>query len=554
MSEKDQTVSNTEQAAMLSRLEGEDLRLGLYDDFMAAEERSPGFAAGLVSLAFIRAAIRRSRLTWCATALIGLLIGLGIYVVYPPAYKASASVLLTFGPYENATTAAIDDEVIGQSNPVAALALHRLGLAENASQFAATYTVSVVSDRVLLITVSAPSSTAAVSRANAVAVAFLQFRARQLQTEQTLVLNSLTQQVAQAKQKLASISKQISQLPAQPSSPAQQAQLSRLRAKRDQSASTLYPLEQSASGSQAKAATALAIRGSQVLDAATPVASSRLKRMLLYPAVGLVLGLALGIGVVVVRAVCSDRPRRREEVAQALGAPVAISVGAAGLNWRRARRTGAAADRGAAVQRIVAHLRSVMPPGSRGTAALAVVPADEPQLAALAVRSLAISLAEQGKQVVVADLCSAAPAAQLLGAQNPGVHHVNVDGTKLVAAVPDKDDVAPVGPASRSAAHDQRSAFTEAVAAACAQADVLLTLAGLDASIGGAHLATWATDAVVIVTAGRSSWTRIHAVGEMTRLAGVRLVSAVLAGADRTDESLGVAPSPAGPAASVTWS
>ena len=66
----------------------------------------------------------------------------------------------------------------------------------------------------------------------------------------------------------------------------------------------------------------------------------------------------------------------------------------------------------------------------------------------------------------------------------------------------------------------------------------------LDPSFGGEHLATWATSAVVVVTAGRSSWTRIHAVGEMIRLAGTSLISAVLVGADKTDESLGVTQHP----------
>jgi len=42
-----------------------------------------------------------------------------------------------------------------------------------------------------------------------------------------------------------------------------------------------------------------------------------------------------------------------------------------------------------------------------------------------------------------------------------------------------------------------------------------------------------------VMTAGRSSSTRIHAVGEMIRLAGTPLISAVLVGADKTDESLG---------------
>ena len=70
--------------------------------------------------------------------------------------------------------------------------------------------------------------------------------------------------------------------------------------------------------------------------------------------------------------------------------------------------------------------------------------------------------------------------------------------------------------------------------------DALGTLVRLDPALGGEHLATWESDAVVMVTAGRSSWTKIHAVGEMIRLAGMRLASAVLVGADKTDESLGV--------------
>jgi len=78
------------------------------------------------------------------------------------------------------------------------------------------------------------------------------------------------------------------------------------------------------------------------------------------------------------------------------------------------------------------------------------------------------------------------------------------------------------------------------VTAAYARANLLLTLATLDVSFGGDHLATWATDAVAVITAGRSSWTTISAVGEMARLSGTRLVSAVLIGADHSDESLGV--------------
>ena len=105
--------------------------------------------------------------------------------------------------------------------------------------------------------------------------------------------------------------------------------------------------------------------------------------------------------------------------------------------WLPGRR-GLAAARGRDMQRIVAHLRDAVPASSRGAAALAVVPVDDPQVAALSVVSLAVSCAQQGKQVVVADLCSGAPAARLLGAKDPGVRTVSVDGAHLVVAVPDR--------------------------------------------------------------------------------------------------------------------
>ena len=68
----------------------------------------------------------------------------------------------------------------------------------------------------------------------------------------------------------------------------------------------------------------------------------------------------------------------------------------------------------------------------------------------------------------------------------------------------------------------------------------MLTLAPLDPSLGGEYLSGWAHGAVAIVTAGRSSAARIHAVGEMIRMAGTPLIAGVLIGADKTDESLGV--------------
>ena len=47
-----------------------------------------------------------------------------------------------------------------------------------------------------------------------------------------------------------------------------------------------------------------------------------------------------------------------------------------------------------------------------------------------------------------------------------------------------------------------------------------------------------------MITAGQATWTKIHAVGQMLWLAGIRLAPAVLVAADKFDESLGVVHSP----------
>ena len=516
-------------------------RLMAFDHFTAADDQPADVATGLVSLGYITAAIRRSTRFWCALAIIGMLVGVGLCVKSPPAYKASTSVLLTYGPEETPTSAVLDNQTIAESHAVAQLAMRKVGLQQSVGSFAAAYTVAVVTNRVLLITMNAPSSSAAVSRANAVAGAFLQLRAQEMQAAQKLVLSSLDQEVSQARQNVASITAQISQESAQPSSPAQRASLKNLRTQLGQANTGLGALAQTAAQTQASTTTLAAIKGSVVLDGATPLAHSRLKYLLLYALTGLIAGLALGMVIVAVRAIASDRLRRRDDVARALGTPVKLSVGPVRLRRWLPGAHGLAAARRPDIQQIATHLRSMVSVSSRGTANLAVVPVDDPVVPALSLVALAMSFAQQGRRVVLADLAGGAPAAKLLDAAAPGVRPVSTDGAQLIVAVPGPDDLLPIGPLGRgrAAVDGQHSAFTDEVRAACGSADVLLTLVALDPSVDGQHLATWAANAVAVVTAGQSSWTRIHAAGEMIRLDGMSLVSTVLVGADKADESLG---------------
>ena len=205
-----------------------------YDEFAAVEDQPADFVPSLVSLGFINAAIRRSARFWCATAVVGLIVGLGVYVSSPHPYQASTTLLLTLGPDEDVNTAAANDQAMAESRAVAGLALQKLGLQQSAGSFLSTYTATAVTDRVLVITASAPSSDQAVLRANAVAAAFLRFRADELQTVPKLALESLDQQISQTKQEINSFGTQISQLSAQSASPAQQSQLSLCETERSQ--------------------------------------------------------------------------------------------------------------------------------------------------------------------------------------------------------------------------------------------------------------------------------------------------------------------------------
>jgi capsular polysaccharide biosynthesis protein len=498
-------------------------------------------AAGLASLSFIIAAIRRRKRFWCAAGAVGLLLGTGLFLVHPPPYQATTEVLLTLGPNEDLTTAIQTDAGLAQSRPVAALALHQLGPPESVSGLLASYTATPVTNQLLLITVNAPSSAEALRRADDLTTAFLRFRAVQLRAYQRLASASLSQQDAQSAAQVTSMTRQVNALSRRAASSAQITKLTGLRAQLTQAKSALLLQEQGTRSTErsTRALTNTAVHNSRVINAAALVVHSRHKTAAIYALTGLLGGMAIGLGLVVIHALVSDRLRWRDDIAHALGTTVRLSVGRVRLRRLLPGRRDLAALSNPDIQRIAGHLRGCLP-GDSGGAALAVVPADRAEVAALAVAALALSCAKRHKRVIVADLCPGAPAARLFGVRDPGVHAVNVQDTHLVVAVPERGDVVPVGPLTSAVAPAQAEFARADLAAAYSSADVLVTLAALDPMYGAEHLTTWAADVVAIVAVGQSTWMRVQAVGEMVRLAGARLVSAVLVGAEKADESLGV--------------
>jgi capsular polysaccharide biosynthesis protein len=510
-------VNNPDQIAWDAALDGNlGERLTADEDPADLDGHAAGPATRLVSLGFLWAALGRTKRLWCTLAVLGLIIGGGYYVARPPVYKATTSLLLVDNSSQNAATEGPTDVALAQSLRVATAVVRQLGLPQTPESFLSSYFVAPTSTQILTIAASAATSDKAVQIARAVAQQFLAFRASYQQTQYNLLKTQLDQQLAAAQQQVSAASTE---------------------AEKAAATNNLVNVQGYVTGTlaTAKTNTQNMIKGSVVLNPAEPVKASRKKGIVEYAVAGLLIGLALGIGIIVVAAITSDKLRRRDDIAYAIGAPVRLSVGRlrAGRVPALSRRSAAARRRD--MDRVVDHLRQVIPGGGRAPVSLAVVPVDDTATAAEAVVALAASVARR-KRVVVADLSAGAPAARLLGVRDPGVAEVNHDGAHMMVMMPTADDLAPIGPLG---VLDRNAEPDAALASACAEADLVLSLVSLDPACGGDHLATWATDVVAMVTTGRSTATRIHTVGEMIRLAGARLASVVVMEVDKGDESLG---------------
>jgi capsular polysaccharide biosynthesis protein len=495
--------------------------------------------ARLVTLSFIRAALKRRRRLWCTLAVVGLILGVGVYKFSPPSYSASTTILLTDGPNEDPQVQISADAALAKSTQVGATVVQKLGLSQSVASFIAAYSVAAPADLVLTITMTAPTSVDAVQRADAVATAFLNTRAQFARTQEQQLEAGLSAQISQAQQHLNAINTQITQLSS--SSTASQSKLAALQAQKTQAANNVAQVQVDVTGTElsARSGTASMIQDTRVINQATLASHSRIKTGGIYVVGGLMGGLVIGIGIVLLDALLSDRLRRRDDVAYALGVPVRLSVGP--LRKGRLPSPRGEKNRDRDMTRVVEYLSHEVPASasSRGPSGLAVVAVDDPQTVAEAVVSLARSCAAQNKRVILADLSAGKSAARMIGTAEPGMRKINSEGTTMMVFIPEDDDVMPVGPLRSGRAASGLGKPSEAVLASVSAADVILVLATLDPAFGAEHLATWATAAVTVVTCGKSDAAAIRSAGEMVRIAGISLDSSVLIGADQGDESLG---------------
>lgn len=503
------------------------------DDDELAEEWTTSYPPdNLITFRYIWAAIRRHVRVWIVVAVAGLIAGLALPAALPPASSSSVKLLLTHRQGDDPVRAMATDVSLIQTNTVAQRVINELGLSMTPDELLGAYTATALTDRVMEIVATAPTSEQATELAGEVADIYLPFRdqqvALQLESQREELLSAQTA-VQEARAALVAAGEN----PNDSSPPSSPEWTTYTRAVEEELFIEQQILDQNAQASR--------MRSSRVLDAAAPIPHSERMAMAISAASGLIAGLSLGLGYVVVRALISGRLWTRRDIARALGAPVRLSVrGEPRWIWRIAPRyIGRSWMRRPALRLVTQRLLAIVLRGSSPKPDLVIVGVDNLRASAGIVASLALKLAEMGKRVLVADL-SGGVLARGLGLSGEGTHETRLRNTDAVFTVhvPSADDAPPLGRRLQGGSRAQTD--DSALDVAWTQADVVLALATLSPALGAEHLRPWSSEAVAIVTAGRSSATLLHATGELIRLAGIRLDSAVLLRADKTDDSIGL--------------
>ncbi|HXW78249.1 MAG TPA: Wzz/FepE/Etk N-terminal domain-containing protein [Acidimicrobiales bacterium] len=483
-------------------------------------EVSEGYMGPLIDLSSLKEAVHRRRRFWMATALLGTIIGAALHLVVPVKYAAVTDLYMVEPSSVNQAQAIANDVSLLETRDVADQAISDLHLHLNPVKFLASYKGTAVSDVILAIKLSASTRAEAVAYDAAVAQAFLAVRSGVYALQTQLVVNGLQGQIGSLNADIASLTGQINTLSDGQAGQQSAAQLAGLVSQRTGDASEISQLQSEVQ--QDQLAEKSVAQGSEVLDPAAVVKVSPAEVFATDGLSGLVAGLALGLGIVVVGEAISDRPRRRADVAAALGVPVALSVGTYRKcrwprQWRLRRRL---KTRQAPVEVLERRLHAdlVATPG----ASLAVVAVEALEPAALSIAALGLTLADEGKRVALADMAEGHPLARLLGADDkPGpVRAVNYAGRSLSLVV------APDDP-------------SRADHSALGDADVVIVMATITPDLGADYLRPWVNGAVVMVTAGHASAARLAATSQMLGQAGILTRSTILIGAGPEDETVG---------------
>ncbi|MFD9561623.1 Wzz/FepE/Etk N-terminal domain-containing protein [Streptomyces sp. NPDC059994] len=304
-------------------------------------------AAPLLDLQALVVAVRRRRRFWCTMALLGLLVGAAMAVLMPPPPTAVTKVLVTHQedqPNDPGTLIRTDVALLGTTR-IASKALQSLKSPENPEDFMRNYRGTGLTNNLLQIDVTGDSDAEAVSRAKALADAFVADHVRRMQEAAKAEAKALLDQRDRMRDELAQVNKAIGNR-SPGGDPKASASIESLFARRAELNSRIADFDQRAA--EARTGTPKLIAGTQIVDGPRAVQHSLPRAAVTNAAIGLVLGLVLGLALAAVGTVVADRPVLRREIAANLGASVIAELPRASLRsgrlWRR-RRTRVARER-----------------------------------------------------------------------------------------------------------------------------------------------------------------------------------------------------------------
>jgi capsular polysaccharide biosynthesis protein len=479
----------------------------------------------MISLRTLLSDIRRKKRIWLATGLLGLVVGASLPVVLPHKYSAVTDLYLAQTSGADPAHAMGDSVSLLETEAVATQATRagRLGIAPSA--LLAHYSGVPLSDSIMSIKFDAASKSAALAGDRAVARAFLAVQGEELQLQTNVLVRGLHSQISSVNSTINNLNTLINSLSASGKTDESTTnQITELVNQRSTDQGQVSQLQAQVLQAQLNERSTNSV--SRVLDPAAVVSGSTKKVFVEDALSGLVVGLAVGLSIVLFGSLLAERIPDRSAVAAALGAPVELSLG-------RYRRPRVLRKRRLAKllwepspalrmieHRLRGHLESA--PGS----ALAVVTVGTAEPAALAVGSLAMALSSEGHAVVVVDAADERLLATALGLRP----HLEVMETFDIPSAE--------GPAVRVIVAPEDPAHM-AQKPPPDDADVVLVLTSLDPAFGTEQLASWVSDAVMVICPRGVSMTRMQVEREMLRDEGISLRSVILLGSDVEDESSG---------------
>ena len=483
----------------------------------------------LVSMHFIRSALRRRRLACVLCAVVGLFASVAFLVVSPASHEARTALVLAHDPQADPSRAMATDVSLLKTRTVAARAIADLGLAMTADEFLKTVNSQPVSSDLLVLTLTAPNDAETVRRLSALTSIYLSFRSEQLSMQSDVLVSGMQQRITQLQGELEAGSARIDQLSASRNPDA--SKLSNAIEQRAYVQGQIETFQQSIE--DAKLRNSSVLSASRVIDPAAADTGGTKRRIALTLASGLIGGAAVGCGAVLFFAITSDRLRRRSDVAAALEVPVPVSVGRVvplSKRWLRLPYMAALNAHRTEERERLAHAIEMELPSPRQSGRLGVLCIDNAEKMSFAVAAAATNLAAAGRSVAVIDLTKRG-SLELKGVSS------------MMGATHRPTVLRPRGiPMLASSIADLHDVDTEHTGGpSLDQTDVVLVLADLDPSMGADYLSAWTDRVIVAVTAGHSSVEMITTAADLVRTAGLEFRMAALLHTERTDDSSGTA-------------